>query len=64
MKTSNKCAHYSIVRYYAQSGKENRIMKTGLSRAEAVEHCEDPKTSKAGVWFDGFIQARACHCED
>ncbi len=45
-----------------------RVIKRGLTRAEAVEYCRDPETSsstatseyrvrytrKYGAWFDGF----------
>jgi len=46
--------NYMIVRFYAQEGKAHKVIKKGLTEAEAKEHCNDPKTRKEGVWFDGF----------
>ena len=48
---------YSIVRYFAPHlNKSSEIVKTGLTLEEAKEHCNDPKTREAGVWFDGFTK--------
>jgi len=49
---------YEIVRYYAPHtqppyGKPSEIIKSGLTRAEAKEHCKDPGT-KCNDYFDGF----------
>lgn len=46
--------NYMIVRFYAESGKKHKVIKKGLTEEEAREHCNDPKTRKAGEWFDGF----------
>lgn len=51
---------YKIVRMY-QFG-ETKVLKTGLTREEAMAHCRDPETSgktcsdlkQRGDWFDGF----------
>jgi hypothetical protein len=43
-----------IVRFYRQEGKNRKIMKTGLTLKQAQEHCNDPKTRKENVWFDGY----------
>jgi hypothetical protein len=54
---------YKIVRMY-----QSRAIKTGLTLAEAQEHCRDPETSsrtctkadgrrrteRLGAWFDGY----------
>ena len=46
---------YRIVRFYAPHRKEaNEVIRTGLTKEEAVEHCEDPATQEKGQWFDGF----------
>jgi len=47
---------YKIVRYYKDSShpKHRKIIKTGLTRKEAQDHCNDPDTEEKGVWFDGF----------
>lgn len=47
---------YKIVRFYQVSGRRPRVIKTGLTEAQAKAHCEDPKTSKPGKWFDGYQQ--------
>ena len=46
---------YRIVRSYAPSlNKRSRVIKRGLTLEEAQQHCRDPKTRKAGEWFDGY----------
>ena len=45
---------YRIVRFYRCSRIRRRIMATGLTLEEAQCHCRNPRTSKAGVWFDGY----------
>lgn len=42
-----------IYRYF-QNGKPSKLIKTVSSVEEAKRHCNDPKTSKAGQWFDGY----------
>ena len=52
--------NYQIVRMVF--GSRKTIIKTGLTREEAQEHCKDPETSgstcsdlsRRGRWFDGF----------
>ena len=57
---------YKIVRMYFRGGR--RVIRTGLTLAEAQEHCRDPETSSKtckkaanvrrtahrGPWFDGY----------
>ena len=45
---------YKIVRFY-----QNRTIMTGLTLAEAKEHCNDPSTCREGEWFDGFTKENA-----
>ena len=45
---------YVIIRFYRDEGKRSRIIKRNLTLAQAKKHTNDPKTRKAGVWFDGF----------
>ena len=46
---------YKIVRcYYPGLNKKNRTIKTGLTLEQAQKHCNDPKTRKEGVYFDGY----------
>ena len=57
---------YKIERHFENGERE--VIKTGLTREEAREHCQDPETNsrtatsveaaelalKRGRWFDGF----------
>jgi len=57
---------YKIVRHFQEGSSET--IQTGLTRKEAMEHCNDPETSShtattaeaqkltetKGPWFDGF----------
>jgi len=60
---------YKIIRFYHDSTHRNhgKIIKRGLTRAEAQNHCQDPATEERGtftlddgttyecaIWFDGF----------
>ena len=61
---------YKIVRFLFEG--PNRVIKTGLTREEAMEHCDDPETSSrtcspeiaiaekiesgSSLWFDGFAE--------
>lgn len=49
---------YRIVRKYKEDGHpdHDKVIKEGLTRAEAKEHCSDPDTSMPGVWFDCFYE--------
>lgn len=58
---------YKIVRHFRDSGRKF-VIKTGLTRALAEAHCNDPETSsstcteeagkrrtrRSGPWFDAF----------
>lgn len=58
---------YMVIRNFKNSGYK-KVIKTGLTRAEAMAHCSDPETSsstctsvegerrtrQSGPWFDGF----------
>ena len=60
---------YKIIRFYALN-TPNKIIKTGLSKDEAMLHCNDLETSSStcktdeainhtndyGEWFDGFSE--------
>jgi hypothetical protein len=45
---------YKIVRFRFKGQK--RVIKRGLTLAEARAHCNNPKTRKEGVWFDGYTE--------
>tara|TARA_R100000734_G_C3298761_1_gene89654 strand:- start:726 stop:899 length:174 start_codon:yes stop_codon:yes gene_type:complete len=47
--------NFQIVRIYAPSlGMETKVIKTGLTEAEAQAHCQRADTRKEGVYFDGY----------
>lgn len=47
---------YMIVRFYRKENTPNKIKQKGLTLAQAQAHCSDPKTRKAGEWFDGYTE--------
>lgn len=44
---------YRIVRFYQDPNRDREVQATGLTRAEAVEHCRLPST-RGDNWFDGW----------
>lgn len=46
---------YKIVRFY-YDGRKSRTIKSHLTLAESQKHCNDPKTRKEGVYFDGYTE--------
>jgi beta-lactamase class D len=52
---------YKIVRQYAPhlDRRSHTVRgKTGLTLEQAQAHCSDPKTRKAGQWFDGYTEEK------
>jgi len=61
---------YKIIRYYHNTPRVHRTIKTGLTLHEAQTHCRDPETSsrtatsaaaakvtrRMGPWFDGYAK--------
>ncbi len=48
---------YKIVRFYSSSAnKPRRTIKTGVTLEEARAHCNNPRTRKEGVYFEGFVK--------
>lgn len=49
---------YEVIRKYANPNHpdHNKVIATGLTLAEAQEHCKDPATHEKGVWFDCFYE--------
>lgn len=45
---------FEIRRFYQDIQKDYEVIKRGLTRQQAIEHCEDPSTRKEGEWFDGW----------
>lgn len=63
---------YNVVRRYFNSNIRPRVIKRGVTLAEAQAHCQDPETSsstctkkagrdrtrRCGPWFDGYEACR------
>jgi hypothetical protein len=48
---------YKIVRFfYPSQNRKPRVITSGLSLEDAQRHCNDPKTKKEGVYFDGYTR--------
>ena len=54
LETAEEEKTYAIWRHYKDINKPKEFVKGGLTRDEAVEHCNDPSTSGDG-WFDGWM---------
>lgn len=58
---------YRVVRFYRE-GRRHKVLRRGLTLAEAQQHCNDPETDSKtatspeaikrtralGPWFDGY----------
>jgi len=49
---------YSVYRFYLDDSHPDhkKIIKKGLTKEEAVAHCQDPDSMEVGVWFDGWTR--------
>lgn len=49
---------YMVVRKYKDSSHpdHDKVIAEGLTRQQAKDHCNDPSTEEAGVWFDCFYE--------
>jgi len=50
---------YKIIRFYFDDNKSSRVIKRGLTREDAKQHCSLESTHKKDangnvIWFDGF----------
>lgn len=45
---------YKIIRFYQDSKKRPKVIKEVKTLKEAQKWCNDPMTSKYGIWFDGY----------
>ena len=45
---------YKIYRFYRNGRK--KLVKTVSSLEIAQLHCNDPRTKRDGVWFDGYTK--------
>ncbi len=55
MSTENDNKLYEIRRFYKESNNYD-IVKRYLTLEQAQKHCNDPKTRKDGVYFDGYTE--------
>jgi len=47
---------YKIIRiFHPDLQRPSKIIKSGLTLAQAQAHCNDPKTELADNWFDAYI---------
>lgn len=46
---------YQIIRYY-KDGRKSLYLKKVATLEEAKAHCNDPKTSKKGEYFEGYME--------
>lgn len=44
---------YKVVRFFRKSGRRKIVMRN-VSLEIAQLHCRDPRTSRAGIRFDGY----------
>lgn len=58
-EAGEELAIYRITRFYRVSGR-NKTIQRNVTLAAAQAHCGDPKTRRAGVWFDGFDTMPGC----
>lgn len=50
---------YRIVRFYSDGRRPRRQHRLGLLTLEQAQaHCSNPRTRKAGVWFDSYEEVR------
>ncbi len=47
---------YKIVRFFRVS-RRRRMIHRNVSLQVAQLHCNDPRTRRDGVWFDGYEKA-------
>lgn len=47
---------YKIIRFYSSGRK--KILHRGVTLEVAQLHCSDPRTKKAGVYFDGYTKEK------
>lgn len=47
---------YRIIRFCRDDNNPDhkKVIKSGLTREEAIEYCNSPESEEGGVWFDGF----------
>ena len=59
---------YRIVRMYQAFGRKSKVIRTNLTKEQALKHCNDIETSSStctnasgiartknkGAWFDGY----------
>lgn len=53
MENQNPEPRYKVVRYYRVSGRRKTVL-ANVSLEIAQLHCNDPRTARPGVYFDGY----------
>lgn len=51
--TQEESRKYKIVRFYSKGPR--RTIKTNYTLKEAQKHCQDRRTKKEGIYFDGYV---------
>jgi len=46
---------YNVIRFYFKGRR--KVIFRSVTLEVARLHCNDPRTSKAGKWFDGYEKA-------
>lgn len=53
-----------VIRFYEKTVSKKRLILSGVTEEQAKEWCNDPKTRKAGEWFDGFVNDNLYNCQN
>lgn len=57
-QNTNEIRCFRIIRFF-RSGRK-RVIKNNVTETAAQEHCEDERTRKEGVYFDGYDYMPGC----
>jgi hypothetical protein len=49
---------YNVVRFFKNRIRNRKIMLRGVTLEIAQLHCSDPRSMKAGFWFDGYEEIK------
>ena len=48
---------YNIVRFFRAKSRNRKIIHRNVTLEVAQLHCNDPRTRKDGIYFDGYERA-------